>query len=269
MDKEKKIGIRYHINTGKKAILRNDKHHYPLYVKIVFNKQSTSIKAYDYQFNDIYLNPNDYEFPNKIEINSLGFIDNSIYLNEQKIQKFIRYEYRLVGRNHTLKRLGHRIELVYSKPIIMIFEPYIVFEQMNLKIAKNFQLSIFEDGRNSLESIYYHLKYYEPNLKSLLSENDKIEFTTYSLLSLFFPKKFNFHNSKIGFDNALSIENWVCGDLKKILSDILNELDYERDIVSKMTPQNKDLLSDFKFDKTKVSLYLKAIDNLILKKIRM
>ena len=196
MVKEKKISIRYYINTTKKPKMEKGMTFFPLYIKIGFNKESTSIKAYNGLYEDIFLNPNKFDDFNNIPDQLLERNDLSIVLSAEKIEKIIRFEYDLVGGNYTLKKLGVRIGNLYNTPFSLIFNIRFIFKSLQIVVPDGLAGFLFIRN-NNLFSLYYHLKYYDLNLKSKLSDSQKKTIVLYSLLSIFSKSNFEYSTSDV------------------------------------------------------------------------
>jgi len=267
MEKEKKISIRYYINTSKKPLIKNGVHFFPLYAKIGFNKESTSIKAYSGLYEDVFLNPNEFNDHNNIPENSIKKEASSIVLNADKIDRIIRFEYNLVGEKYTLKKLGSRIGDFYNTPLSLIFNIRFIFQSLMIDVPDRLAGFLFIKN-NSLSSLYYHLKYYDQNLKNKLSDNHQKAIVLYSLLSIYSETSFEYSILDIEkSDKCLKVYDWIEGQFKKGFIEFLNELDYKQDVLNKANFKNKDLLIDFPFHAKDINSYIKTLNETIARQL--
>lgn len=245
MAKEKKVSIKYYINTTIAPIKSEGIELFPLYARITYDRKTTRFKVVDIEGHQMLLDPK------KAKISELV---NDLY----SIENLIQYEVDLLGDKFEIKGISKRIEHIYTEPLVEHIR--------GLRSFIDFMTYSKEKNWTPLENIYdpnllYYIgKYDTPNLFDSLPDDVKENLVLETLLWQFagenqdnFLKLYTFH--------------WITGNLKEKFSSYISSYKPMRtDGVYKGRPLN--ILDDYSFDNQHIEKYIRLIDEAINKRIK-
>ena len=280
MGKEKKITIKYFVNTGAKPIFHNGVTTYPLYLSITYNRVTTKIKIE--QINEplrsVYLEGEDYRVIDNPQDFLKGF--NSLYYDKNIIEKIIRNEIRINGDDFSILGIGQRLKYFYDlrwnswffPDFHKILDRYFPNEEVYLD-------SFFEEkrgmGYSSIFFYYYVAKYFsEENLFKTLPTHIQDHVIVTIFLSFYFDRfdansivKDNIHTYFV--KSKFLIYEWIATDFKtKFITFLYSIEDFKKEFSHFMNVQTKHLLNDITFDKNNISRYISSVDSAVDKRIR-
>ncbi|MCB0568004.1 MAG: hypothetical protein KDD01_26840 [Phaeodactylibacter sp.] len=245
MAKQKKLSFKFFINTSLQPVVINGKAQFPLYVRVTYNRKSTSFRVHDIYESPIMLPEND-------DIESL--LSKEDYRDTQSlyhIRDLVTYEEKLLRERHSIIGIGDRMNSIYIHPIIDHLRGHNSF----------FSYMIAQVGREwlALDQVYDYFKLYHiakfdiPDIKSQLPENVANILYAEILLQLYSQKE--------GKDLVMDIRTyqWIGGALR----------DHFRDFLLRFSPtafspeelkQTAGFFNDFPFKKSSIDKYLTVID---------
>jgi hypothetical protein len=216
MKKEKKVSIRYFLNS-KLGIEVEGEEHNPLYLQVTFNRKNTQIKSA----------VNEYFF----DMDSLKKKHEEIIEFEKKqIELLVRYLYERDQENFSFKGFAEKLSDLYVRSLYDRYRDSLIKElnQAILRSRSKYMraLTLTVDQKSLAHTLYELACLAIPNLKDQLSNNYKfeIEFEEY------FLKEFKSSNRLQGYGielivkyNLPTILDWLQGNLKLKFTESLVE----------------------------------------------
>lgn len=258
MGKEKKIGFNYYLNTKLNSQILDGKEHYPVYVRITYNRKNT-----------MFFFPLLYKasYVTEAEFESFFILRNDPKINEQiaqfedEISKIMRFEIKVLGEEYSFKNLSNK-RVSYHNSLTGAIEKHASQQLIkeSYEYSNNEEILSLNSDYLSLAELYTLIKTMFPDVQKILSEEFNSLAKAYIGLVIL--------NRENPLEQYIKVIDWISGVFLLQYKNSIWEMNTNlKSYFPNEAPSSPFwvLLADFQLNKLEIHKYLNAIEKAIIK----
>ncbi len=202
MDNSKKISITYYPNKRAKSITQKGVEMWPLYARIVFNRESLQVKALNKKGEAIYV-PAQSDQPHEVLLD--------VFVQDV-VSKIIRFEYNKLGDRFSFKGFGNRLMERYLSNI-----EDVVFKSLDTTINKSLGDVLTHNQYMAMvkgnDTIFDKLEYLSDSRPATFVDVVEAQSTDYLITYFLFREYLEYLRSmakRNHLDETTEIYEWIC-----------------------------------------------------------
>ena len=260
MAKEKKIGIRYYLNTQLNPQVLKGEDHFPVYVRVVYNRLNTQF-FFPLLYKASYITAK--EFQDFFVDRSNPEINKQIETFEDELKKIVRFEFKIKGDSFHIRGIADKL-FVYHRSLVELIEKLLIVELRGFatKAAGNNKVQdLIHDAWHFPEMYYLIQNNLIPNLKENLPDKMKIRIAAFINYIAF--------RSQSNTENFVKAIHWIDRSHQIEFKDFLLNQDLEQVFKGeRKTSPSIRLFHEYKVKPNEAPKCLAVMDQMVVDAVR-